>query len=95
MTTAVATRLPALPSAGERPRHCSIAVVPRRRSVVVAAASAISGFSAGFISGYAVSASLLGKPDFGLLTPPEMAETARLVCAAASKITIIADAGRS
>lgn len=27
-----------------------------------------SGFSAGFISGYALSASLLGKPDFGLLT---------------------------
>lgn len=27
-----------------------------------------SGFQAGFISGYALSASLLGKPDFGLLT---------------------------
>lgn len=27
-----------------------------------------SGFSAGFISGYALSASLLGKSDFGLLT---------------------------
>lgn len=27
-----------------------------------------TGFSAGFISGYALSASLLGKPDFGLLT---------------------------
>ncbi|XP_058097365.1 carboxyvinyl-carboxyphosphonate phosphorylmutase, chloroplastic-like [Magnolia sinica] len=51
-----------------------------------------SGFSAGFISGYALSASLLGKPDFGLLTPPEMAETARLVCAAAPLIPIIADA---
>ncbi|KAG0463327.1 hypothetical protein HPP92_019396 [Vanilla planifolia] len=51
-----------------------------------------SGFSAGFISGYALSASLLGKPDFGLLTPPEMADTARLVCAAASQIPIIADA---
>ncbi|ERN04063.1 hypothetical protein AMTRI_Chr11g156780 [Amborella trichopoda] len=51
-----------------------------------------SGFSAGFISGYALSASLLGKPDFGLLTPPEMAETARFVCAAAPGIPIIADA---
>ncbi|RWR90207.1 carboxyvinyl-carboxyphosphonate phosphorylmutase, chloroplastic-like protein [Cinnamomum micranthum f. kanehirae] len=51
-----------------------------------------SGFSAGFISGYALSASLLGKPDFGLLTPPEMAETARFVCAAAPLIPIIADA---
>ncbi|KAK1300275.1 hypothetical protein QJS10_CPB13g00771 [Acorus calamus] len=51
-----------------------------------------SGFPAAFISGYALSASLLGKPDFGLLTPPEMAETARFVCAAAPLIPIIADA---
>ncbi|XP_078162190.1 carboxyvinyl-carboxyphosphonate phosphorylmutase, chloroplastic-like [Carex rostrata] len=51
-----------------------------------------TGFSAGFISGYALSASLLAKPDFGLLTPPEMAETARFVCAAAPHIPIIADA---
>ena len=29
-----------------------------------------SGFSAGFISGYAVSASLLGKPDFGAAASP-------------------------
>ncbi|XP_031374595.1 carboxyvinyl-carboxyphosphonate phosphorylmutase, chloroplastic-like [Punica granatum] len=50
------------------------------------------GFSAGFISGYALSASLLGKPDFGLLTPPEMAAAARSVCAAAPLIPIIADA---
>ncbi|XP_030474804.2 LOW QUALITY PROTEIN: carboxyvinyl-carboxyphosphonate phosphorylmutase, chloroplastic [Syzygium oleosum] len=51
-----------------------------------------AGFAAGFISGYALSASLLGKPDFGLLTPPEMAATARSVCAAAPLIPIIADA---
>ncbi|XP_010428772.1 PREDICTED: carboxyvinyl-carboxyphosphonate phosphorylmutase, chloroplastic [Camelina sativa] len=51
-----------------------------------------TGFSAGFISGYALSASLLGKPDFGLLTPPEMAATARSVCASAPNLPIIADA---
>lgn len=51
-----------------------------------------TGFDAGFISGYALSASLLGKPDFGLLTPPEMADRARSVCAAAPLIPIIADA---
>ncbi|KAH7680807.1 Isocitrate lyase protein [Dioscorea alata] len=122
MTVAVALRVPMLPSAGDRRRHCSIGMVPGRRSVVTAEALAgrtsihrliesegtvlmpgcydalsaaivqMSGFSAGFISGYALSASLLGKPDFGLLTPPEMAESARLVCAAAPKIPIIADA---
>jgi hypothetical protein len=82
-----------------------------------------TGFSAGFISGYALSASLLGKPEFGLLRyvghhsslhsfdeslhlfkifniawigfcrPPEMAATARTVCAAPLK-PIIADAGK-
>ncbi|KAI6689497.1 hypothetical protein NL676_026325 [Syzygium grande] len=51
-----------------------------------------AGFAAGFISGYALSALLLGKPDFGLLTPPEMAATARSVCAAAPLIPIVADA---
>lgn len=49
------------------------------------------GFSAGFISGFCVSASLLGKPDIGFLTPPEMAATASRVCAAAD-IPFIADA---
>ncbi|KAI5597461.1 hypothetical protein BDE02_02G067600 [Populus trichocarpa] len=53
-----------------------------------------TGFSAGFISGYALSASLLGKPEFGLLRPPEMAATARTVCAAPLK-PIIADADTS
>jgi 2-methylisocitrate lyase-like PEP mutase family enzyme len=39
-----------------------------------------------------MSAAFLGKPDFGLLTPPEMASNARHICAAASDIPIIADA---
>lgn len=78
-----------------------------------------TGFSAALISGYALSAVTLGKPDFGLITyaccfllissfssvvlfvlfcrfrPPEMAATARSVCAAAPTIPIIADAGKS
>ncbi|CAL9083109.1 unnamed protein product, partial [Musa acuminata var. zebrina] len=36
------------------------------------------GFRAGFISGYALSASLIGKPDFGLLTSPSYAFLHRL-----------------
>lgn len=51
-----------------------------------------SGFDGAFISGYATSASLLGKPDFGLLTPPEMVANARFICAATTKIPIIVDA---
>ncbi|KAF7126419.1 hypothetical protein RHSIM_Rhsim11G0076700 [Rhododendron simsii] len=53
-----------------------------------------TGFTAGFISGSTLSASLLGKPDIGLLTQPEMAETARSICAATPLIPFIADAGK-
>ncbi|KAG4210800.1 hypothetical protein ERO13_A02G068203v2 [Gossypium hirsutum] len=69
-----------------------IVLMPGCYDALSAAIVQQSGFTAGFISGYALSASLLGKPDFGLLTPPEMAATARTVCAAASMIPIIADA---
>ncbi|XP_010535323.1 PREDICTED: carboxyvinyl-carboxyphosphonate phosphorylmutase, chloroplastic-like, partial [Tarenaya hassleriana] len=69
-----------------------IVLMPGCYDALSAAIVQQTGFSAGFISGYAVSASLLGKPDFGLLTPPEMAATARSVCASAPKIPIIADA---
>ncbi|KAA8546498.1 hypothetical protein F0562_002763 [Nyssa sinensis] len=69
-----------------------IVLVPGCYDALSAAIVQQTGFSAGFISGYALSASLLGKPDFGLLTSPEMAETARSVCAAAPLIPIIADA---
>ncbi|KAJ4841692.1 hypothetical protein Tsubulata_002100 [Turnera subulata] len=69
-----------------------IVLMPGCYDALSAAIVQNTGFSAGFISGYALSASLLGKPDFGLLTPPEMAATARMVCAAAPLIPIIADA---
>lgn len=49
-------------------------------------------FSAGFISGYSVSAGHLGRPDVGLLTPTEMADAARRICRAARPVPIIADA---
>ncbi len=38
-----------------------------------------AGFELLFLSGYAVSATLLGEPDFGLLTQTEVIETARRV----------------
>ncbi|GMI89542.1 hypothetical protein like AT1G77060 [Hibiscus trionum] len=62
-----------------------IVLMPGCYDALSAAIVQHSGFTAGFISGYALSASLLGKPDFGLLTPPEMA-------ASAPMIPIIADA---
>ncbi|KAJ8426937.1 hypothetical protein Cgig2_001118 [Carnegiea gigantea] len=50
------------------------------------------GFDAAFVSGFGVSASHLGKPDFGLLTTSEVAEVARRVCSAAPKVGFIVDA---
>lgn len=51
-----------------------------------------TGFSTGFLSGFAVAGTLLGKPDVGYLTQTEMAEVARRVCAAAPDLDIIVDA---
>ena len=45
-----------------------IVLMPGCYDALTAAIVEKSGFSAGFISGYALSASLLGKPDIGLLT---------------------------
>ena len=43
--------------------------------------AAEAGFDTVFLSGYCVSGTLLGLPDFGYLTQAEMAEVARRVCA--------------
>lgn len=51
-----------------------------------------SGFSAGFVSGYAVAASLLDKPDFGLLTTTEVTTVTRYVCSAVPNLPVIVDA---
>lgn len=41
-----------------------------------------SGFPAVYMTGYGVSASVLGKPDIGLITLTEMVEMARNIVAA-------------
>ena len=50
-----------------------------------------AGFPLGFVSGYAVSATLLGEPDLGLLTQTEIVDRARRICGAVT-IPIIVDA---
>ncbi|EFJ40546.1 hypothetical protein VOLCADRAFT_84447 [Volvox carteri f. nagariensis] len=50
------------------------------------------GHKAFFVSGYAVSASVLGEPDVGLLTPPEMARKAGQITSAVPLFPVIADA---
>jgi len=50
-----------------------------------------AGFPLAFVSGYAVSATLIGEPDLGLLTQTEMVERARQICRSVD-IPIIVDA---
>ncbi len=69
-----------------------VVLAPGCHDALSARLLARAGFSAGFISGYAVSASLLAQPDVGLLTPTEMVEVARRICAAAAPVPMIADA---
>jgi 2-methylisocitrate lyase-like PEP mutase family enzyme len=45
-----------------------------------------------FVSGAAVSATLLGEPDVGLLTPPEMARKCNQIANSSPSMSIIADA---
>jgi carboxyvinyl-carboxyphosphonate phosphorylmutase len=50
-----------------------------------------AGFPAVYMTGFGTSASLLGRPDVGLLTMPEMVENARRIVEAVS-VPVIADA---
>ena len=51
-----------------------------------------AGFEVVFLSGYAVSGTLLGKPDVGVLTQTEMAEVAARVCPAVPATMVVVDA---
>ena len=51
----------------------------------------LAGFDAVYMTGFGAAASLLGKPDIGLLTGTEMADQARRI-AAAVDVPVIADA---
>lgn len=51
-----------------------------------------AGFDTVFLSGYCVSGTLLGLPDYGYLTQAEMAEVARRVCAATPGLMVVVDA---
>ena len=51
-----------------------------------------AGFSTAFVSGFAVSGTLLGKPDVGFLTQVEMGAVAQRVCDAAPLLNAVVDA---
>ena len=53
--------------------------------------AAEAGFDTVFLSGYCVSGTQLGLPDYGYLTQGEMAEVARRVCRAAPATMVVVD----
>ena len=81
-----ASHLQALLDAGES------VLMPGVWDPLTAKLSADAGFSTVFLSGYCVSGTLLGAPDFGLLTQTEMAEVARRVCSAVPATNVVVDA---
>jgi methylisocitrate lyase len=81
-----ASHLQALLDAGES------VLMPGVWDPLTALLSADAGFSTVFLSGYCVSGTLLGAPDFGLLTQTEMAEVARRVCSAVPGTNVVVDA---
>ena len=84
------------PSAGQRLRDLVASgtaplVAPGCYDGLSAVLVEAAGFSAAYLSGFGLSASLLGAPDIGLLTQTEMAAACQRVCAATA-LPVIADA---
>jgi 2,3-dimethylmalate lyase len=67
-----------------------IVIIPGVPDALCARIAEREGFQAVFVGGYASTATLLGKPDVGLLTMTEMAEWARRI-AGAVDIPVFAD----
>jgi methylisocitrate lyase len=69
-------------------------VMPGVYDALTARIAARVGFDLIFVSGYSVSATRLGEPDFGFVTQTEMADAARSVCkTSAAPVIVDADTG--
>ena len=69
-------------------------VMPGVFDALSARIAARAGFEVMFVSGYAVSATQLGEPDFGILTQTEVVATATRICGAVDvPVLIDADTG--
>ena len=66
-------------------------VVPGVYDALSAKLAARAGFRSVVLTGYGVAASLLGEPDFGLLTQTEILETARRVVSAVPGVAVMVD----
>lgn len=71
-----------------------VLVMPGVYDCLSAKIAAQSGFEVIFITGYSLSATLLGEPDFGLLTQTEMLSAAQRICGLVETPVIVdADTG--
>ncbi|CAO2834280.1 unnamed protein product [Amaranthus hypochondriacus] len=66
-------------------------LMPGIQDAFSAAICAKTGFKACFVSGFGVSAALLGLPDFGLLTTAEVVDVVRRITAAAPGLCVVVD----
>ena len=71
-------------------RKDGIVVAPGAYDALTAKLIEISGFSCAYMTGYGVSASVLGKPDIGLITMTEMVNQLRNM-AGAVDIPVVGD----
>src|SRR4030095_5762704 len=69
-------------------------IMPGVYDALSAKIAARAGFEVIFITGYSVSATLLGEPDFGLLTQTEVVNVAQRVCSVVdTPVMVDADTG--
>src|SRR4029450_13008117 len=69
-------------------------VMPGVYDALSAKIAARAGFEVIFITGYSLSATLLGEPDFGLLTQTEVVSAAQRICSVVETPVIVdADTG--
>jgi len=74
-------------------RHGQL-IMPGVYDALSAKIAARSGFEAIFITGYSLSATLLGEPDFGILTQTEVISAAQRICSVVETPVIVdADTG--
>src|SRR3989449_9672519 len=69
-------------------------IMPGVYDALSAKIAARAGFEVIFITGYSLSATLLGEPDFGLLTQTEVIDAAQRICSVVDTPVIVdADTG--
>ena len=69
-------------------------IMPGVYDALSAKIAARAGFEVIFITGYSLSATLLGEPDFGLLTQTEVVSAAQRICSVVETPVIVdADTG--